>query len=130
VVAVMATNEYTKKDLLRVLYRNLDAEFRAIKFYLENLPKLNYKKNKAALDVLLFESYDHARMLSEEIILLEQSSGKLTEQMRTKALAEETSLKAIYTYELLRTKDAKAIAMLRKLIREEAKHEALVKRLK
>ena len=111
--------------------RNLNSEQEIIIFYVTNLEKLNYSKNKKKISNLIFDSLEHAGMITAEIMELQKNAkGKLDKKTRDKALKEETGLKEIYKYEFKKTKEAKALKVLNQLILEETKHEKIVKTLK
>lgn len=122
---------YSDKDLIRVLKRDLNSEFKAIRFYLDNLEKLNYKKNRENVNKLALESVKHSRMIVETILSIqEKKSGKLDKKAVKDALREEVGMEGIYKYEFLRTKNVKVLKLLNMLIKEEKKHMKIVNSLK
>jgi rubrerythrin len=122
---------YNERDLIRVLRKNLDTEIRVITLYLDNASKLNYEKNKAKVDLLIFDSFHHATWLAKEICVLNKGmKGILDRKVQDVAYREESGVKELYLYEAQRTKDAAAKKLLLKLVREEARHERIVKSFK
>ncbi|MBR9675936.1 ferritin-like domain-containing protein [Candidatus Woesearchaeota archaeon] len=122
---------YDQKGLLRVLKKNLGSELFIIKYYVENLERLNYKDNKEDIDKLIIDSTRHATMLIKEILNLSRNvEGKLSKSALRRALKEEEGLKSIYEYEKQRTSDAKARQILERLIGEEKKHQEIVRGLR
>ena len=122
---------YDEKHLIEVLKRNLKSELKVIEFYLENAEKLNYKINKKKIDALIFESYNHASVITKELLLLKtKNSKKMDKQTKEKALSEEKALQEIYKYELKNTIDEDARKILERLIKEETAHEKIVKSMK
>ncbi|MBW2971903.1 ferritin-like domain-containing protein [Candidatus Woesearchaeota archaeon] len=121
---------YNEKDLLRVLNKNLEAEFNAVKLYIRNLDKLNYSENRKKVSALALDSMKHACMIATRILELNKSRSRLTKNMRAQAMREETSVKEIYKYELARTQDQKTRKLLKYLIAEETRHQRVVKSLK
>ena len=122
---------YSQNDLARVLRKNLDSEFKVIKLYLDNASKFNYAKNKAKVDRLVFDSFDHATWLAKELsVLNSKTGGRLDKKMQDLAFREESGVKELYLFESQRTKDAVAKKLLLKLVGEEARHEEIVKSFK
>jgi rubrerythrin len=122
---------YSKKDLVKILKRNLESETKIINFYIKNLEKINYPKNKKAITKMVKDSVGHAGMIATEILELQKDiTAKKDKKTISQALREETAMKEIYKYEFTRTSEAKALKVLNKLIREETKHEKIVKTLK
>lgn len=122
---------YNEKDLIRVLKKDLKAEFDAILFYLDNLKKLNYKKNKKIIDELTLDSFNHAESIAKLMLNLQKDTkGKLSSSATRKAMVEEVGMKGLYAYEIERTEDKKVKRELKKLLKEEVEHEELVKKLK
>lgn len=121
---------YSKEDLLRVLRKNLKSELDVIAFYVDNAPDLNYSVNKEKVDTLIFDSFQHAKWLTEEILKLDAEGVTLSEQVREQAFKEETGVKEIYKYELNRTDIEEVKIILKKLIEEEERHEEIVKSLR
>ena len=122
---------YSKNDLKRVLKKNFNSEFGIIKFYLNNISKLNYSGNKAKINKLVLESVNHAEMIIKKIIAIDGIvKGRLDKNVQKKSLREEVGLGEIYRYELNRTKDPEARKLLNWLIKEEKRHEKTVRALK
>lgn len=121
---------YDKQDIIRILRRNLNSEIKAIQFYVNNASKLDYSRNKAAIEKLGLESFDHAKMIAKELIRLEGNSKKATKKAKQEAIREEKALQDIYGYELSRTTDPKVKSMLKKLVGEERVHEERARQLK
>ena len=122
---------YSKKELVKILKRNLESETRIINFYINNLEKVNYPKNKEAITRMVKDSVGHAGMIAIEILELQKDiTAKKDKKTIAQALREETAMKEIYKYEFMKTNEAKALKVLNKLIREETKHEKIVKTLK
>ena len=122
---------YSKNDLKRVLKKNFNSEVGIIKFYLNNISKLNYSGNKAKINKLVLESVNHAEMIIKKIIAIDGIvKGRLDKNVQKKSLREEVGLGEIYRYELNRTKDPEARKLLNWLIKEEKRHEKTVRALK
>ena len=122
---------YSKKELVKILKRNLESETRIINFYINNLEKVNYPKNKEAITRMVKDSVGHAGMIAIEILELQKGiTAKKDKKTIAQALREETAMKEIYKYEFMKTNEAKALKVLNKLIKEETKHEKIVKTLK
>ena len=119
-----------EKQMLHVLQKGLKAEFEAAKFYLDNLEGLNYVGNKGSVGILALESLDHAQWLMKKILEISADvGGALRKEAIQAALLEEFSMREIYKYELARAQDPAIQELMRKLIRDEEKHEQLVDRL-
>lgn len=122
---------YSKKDLVKILKRNLESETRIINFYINNLDKVNYPKNKDAITLMVKDSVGHAGMIAMEILELQNDITAVKDKkIISQALKEETAMKEIYKYEFSRTTEAKTLKVLNKLIKEETKHEKIVRLLK
>ena len=122
---------YSKKDLVKILKRNLEKETKIINFYINNLEKVNYPKNVEAITQMVKDSVGHAGMIATEILELQKNiKAKKDKRTIAQALREETAMKEIYKYEFMKTNEAKALKVLNKLIKEETTHEKIVKTLK
>jgi len=121
---------YSKNDTLRVLRKNLDSELDVIKFYIDNKHKLNYGANKRKIDSLVADSFTHATLISQRMLDLGKGIGYMDNKTRQRAYKEETAVKEIYRYELNRTLDKESAKLLKRLIKEETKHERIVGSLK
>jgi rubrerythrin len=122
---------YSDKDLARVLRQNLNSEVDVIRFYIDNLHKLNYAKNRKQIDSLVLDSCRHATMISEMLLKLNKGTkSSLIASTQREAFREETGVKELYRYESVRTKSTDAKKMLLTLIKEEAGHERLVNSLR
>jgi rubrerythrin len=123
--------DYTEKDLVRILRRDLEAEFKTVKTYLDHLEELNYKSNKRKIDVLTLDSIEHARALTTRILDLQKEIGGPLDPLACRRAAhEETALQGIYSFELQRTKDTTVRRLLKELMSAETKHLAIVKSLR
>jgi rubrerythrin len=113
------------------LLHNLKAELDAIRFYADNLQRLNYAKNRKAIDALALDSVTHAQMLLRAYLEANAKvGGRLTPLALEKAMQEETGLKEIYRFEEGKVKSPKLRKLFAKLVKWEEAHEALVKTLK
>ena len=122
---------YDDEELALILEKNIGYELDSINFYVNNLENLNYKKNKKKVDTLLLESIKHTTKLSKALLEIQKNkTSKITKKTRTLAMKEELGMKELYSYELHRIKNAKVRRILKELIKEETKHEKLVKLLK
>jgi rubrerythrin len=122
---------YDNEELARILEKNVGYELDSINFYVNNLENLNYKKNKKKVDTLLLESIKHTTKLSKVLLEIQKNkTSKITKKTKALAMKEELGMKEIYNYQLQRTKNAKVRRILKDLIKEETKHEKLVKLLK
>ena len=121
---------YSDEDSMRTFRKDLDFEFDAIKFYIDNLKVMNYDENKEKLNPLILDSLKHSEVIINEILKLNHGSGKLNKTAQELALKEEEAMKGIYKYELENTKKPERKEVLKKLIAQEEMHERLVKSLK
>jgi rubrerythrin len=122
---------YDNENLARILEKNIGYELDSINFYVNNLENLNYKKNKKKVDTLLLESIKHTTKLSKALLEVQKNkTSKITKKTKVLAMKEELGMKELYTYELQRTENTKVRRILKNLIKEETKHEKLVKLLK
>jgi rubrerythrin len=122
---------YSDKDLIRILRKNLDYELDVIKFYLDNLEGINYSANKKSVRELVLDSHSHALMISKRLLdLQEKTGGKLRRGLQDKAYREEHDVREIYLYELGRTSNPFVAKVLKRLVKEEKRHESIVKRFK
>lgn len=116
-----------EESALHVLKKGLKAEFDAVRFYLDNLDRLNYRGNKTAIDLLVLESVDHAKWLAQRLLALQaDEGGEIKPGAVREALLEEYSMREIYRYEEQRTTDPAIRKLMQELIAEETKHEKLV----
>jgi len=119
------------EKIKRMLRRNLDSEFKSVKFYIDNLAKLNYKSNKKKIDKLTLDSLTHAKRIATLLLDLNKTKKtKLIKKTKNQALIEERGLGELYKYELKKTDDPKIKAFLRKQIKEEAAHEKIAKSIR
>jgi len=115
----------------KMLRRNLDSEFKSVKFYIDNLSKLNYKSNKKKIDKLTLDSLTHARRIATLLLELnKKDKAKLVKKTKNQALVEECGLGELYKYELNKTTDPKVRAFLQKQIKEEAAHEKIARSIR
>ncbi|MFC1755210.1 ferritin family protein [Thermoproteota archaeon] len=122
---------YDKKDLNRILRRNLRYELDVIKFYLDNLKAFNYSRNKKKIDALVLESVKHSDMFIKEILELNRTTkGKLMKSKVNTAMKEEMGAAEIYSYQINKTRSPKIKKTLKKIVIDEKKHEKLVNSLK
>ncbi len=121
---------YSRSTLIRVLKRDLRAELRAIRFYANNIEKLNYRENKKRIDELALGSIRHAEILMKRLLALEKGSGcTLTKKMMRRALKEETALRELYAFELMRIDNPDVLKAVNTLIKEETRHKETVRSL-
>ncbi|MBW2964521.1 hypothetical protein KY363_03605 [Candidatus Woesearchaeota archaeon] len=122
---------YTDKQMIRLLERNLHSECDIIKFYLENLHKLNYAKNKKAIDELILGSVRHSELIVKTLIKLNSKGTSIfNHDVAGEAFREESAVREIYAYQLARTGNTEIKKLLKTLIKEEGQHEKLVRGLK
>jgi rubrerythrin len=121
---------YSAEDSMRTFRKDLDFEFDAIKFYLDNLKDMNYKENKEKLVPLILDSVKHAEIVINEILKLNHGGGKLNKTAQELAMKEEEAMRGIYEYELEKTKDPERQRTLKSLIAQEKHHEDLVRSLR
>jgi rubrerythrin len=118
------------EDSVRMLKENMTLEMNTIRFYLDNLEKLNYKANRKKIDMLVLESIKHMSMLGETILKLEKEKGlPLDKNAHEQAHKEETGLQEIYKYEMGRMHDKIVVDLLQGLLDWEKKHEKIVESL-
>jgi rubrerythrin len=123
---------YDKKELLKVLHEDLEAEFNNVLFYMKNISKLNYQENKRKIDNLVIDSIKHAWVISKELQRHHKThpSKVIAKKTKDQLKKEETGLKEIYKYQLERTDDWHTKRLFKALIAEEAKHEKIVDKLR
>lgn len=122
---------YTDKQMIRLLERNLHSECDIIMFYLGNLHKLNYTKNKKAINELILGSVRHSELIVRSLIRLNSKSDSVfNHDVAAEAFREEAAVREIYAYQLVRTGNPDVKKLLKTLIKEEAAHEKLVQGLK
>lgn len=120
----------SERILQRHLKRNIQSEFDVINFYLNNLDKLNYNKNKKKIDTLVFDSFKHAMKISKVLLARKREDKGLSEKARKVALKEECDVREIYRYQLMKHKDKEVMKLLHDLIIDESEHEKTVRALK
>ena len=122
---------YTNADIIRMLKRDLESEFKTVSAYLDTLDELNYKKNKKLIDALVLDSLTHATIITKELLNVQKTVGQpITAEARAFAMKEELALEHIYAYELERVKPARLKTALSGLRKAEQHHEELVKQLR
>jgi rubrerythrin len=121
----------SEKKTLALLFKDMDMELNAIKFYLESLEELNYAENKETINHLVLDSIGHIEILAKQLLLFGPTTKtKISEDARHMAMKEETTMKDIYVYLENKTDKKDLIKALDALSKMEESHERMVKDLK
>jgi rubrerythrin len=114
-----------------MLIRNIEKEYEVSLFYLRNLERLGYAKNRTKVNALAIDSIRHAQILAKAALDCKKGCGGDPDRaVLEKALKEEVGLGEIYKYEAGRTLPEGIKEKLDFIADWEERHQALVRTIR